>query len=62
MDNLLPYSKAIVAVVAPLATALVLKLFTLVGVEFTADVSNAVIVLLTGFFVWLIPNITPKRK
>lgn len=62
MDNVLQYSKAIVAIVAPVVTALLLKLLTTLGIEMTADIQNAIILLLTGFFVWLIPNVNPKGK
>lgn len=56
MDNVLQYSKAIVAIVAPIVTALLLRLLNTLGIEMTVEIQNAIIVLLTGFFVWLIPN------
>lgn len=56
IDTLQQYNKALVAIIAPIVIALVMKLFSLIGVEFTADISNAIVVLLTGVFVYLIPN------
>jgi hypothetical protein len=56
VDNVLVYSKAITAIVAPVVTALLFRVFAFLGIEITADIQNAVILLLTGFFVYLIPN------
>ena len=56
MDNILVYAKAITAIVAPIVTALLLKVLTSLGIEMTPDIQNSIIVLLTGVFVYLIPN------
>lgn len=56
IDDALKYSKAIVAIVAPVVTALLLRVLTTLGIEMTPDIQNSIIVLLTGFFVYLIPN------
>lgn len=54
--DLLQYRKAIVAVLSPIITGLILKFFSLLGLEFTTDVSNAIVVILTGTLVYLVPN------
>lgn len=56
MDNVLQYSKFIAAIVTPLVVALLVRIFNVFGAEFTQDVATAVSVVVTGFFVWLVPN------
>jgi len=56
IDYITQYNKAIVALLSPLLISLVLKIFNLLGIEFTQDIANSITILLTGFFVYLIPN------
>lgn len=56
IDNALVYAKAITAIVAPIVTSLLLRLLTTLGVDMTPEIQDAIVLILTGFFVYLIPN------
>lgn len=56
LDTIQQYNKALAAIIAPIIIALAMRLFNAIGVEFTADVANAIVILVTGLAVWAIPN------